>query len=152
MTVRRDREDGDEGLMGRGFCGDGCKVRVAWNFVKMSLPKSGVEQLGSTRKEWVKRVSPNMQVKGKVIKGWVGFPSTTTVEVEEGLVGPENSGKAEIVAPVSMRREIGLPSMMPVTLGSREVMVTGPGSPGLRLSSAVVAALENQLGRSRPPS
>jgi hypothetical protein len=26
----------------------------------MSLPKSGVGQLGSTRKEWVKRVSPSM--------------------------------------------------------------------------------------------
>jgi hypothetical protein len=29
----------------------GCKVRVAWNFDKMSLPKSGVGQLGRTRKE-----------------------------------------------------------------------------------------------------
>jgi hypothetical protein len=29
MTARRDHEDGDEGLMGRSFCGDGCKVRVA---------------------------------------------------------------------------------------------------------------------------
>jgi hypothetical protein len=29
MAVRRDCEDGDEGLMGCGFCGDGCKVRVA---------------------------------------------------------------------------------------------------------------------------
>jgi hypothetical protein len=29
MKVRRDREDGDEGLVGHGFCGDGCKVRVA---------------------------------------------------------------------------------------------------------------------------
>jgi hypothetical protein len=29
MTVRRDHEDEDEGLMGCGFCGDGCKVRVA---------------------------------------------------------------------------------------------------------------------------
>jgi hypothetical protein len=52
MRVRRDHEDEDEGLMGYGFCGDGCKVRVAWNFGKMSLPKSGVGQLGSTRKEW----------------------------------------------------------------------------------------------------
>jgi hypothetical protein len=52
MRVRRDHEDEDEGLMGHGFCGDGCKVRVAWNFGKMSLPKSGVGQLGSTRKEW----------------------------------------------------------------------------------------------------
>jgi hypothetical protein len=71
----------------------------------MSLPKSGVGQLGSTRKEWVKRVSPSMQVKGKVIKGWVGVPSTLTMEVEEGLVGPQNSGKAEKVALVSMGRE-----------------------------------------------
>jgi hypothetical protein len=29
MMARRDHEDGDEGLMGRGFCGDGFKVRVA---------------------------------------------------------------------------------------------------------------------------
>jgi hypothetical protein len=29
MMVRKDHEDEDEGLMGRGFCGDGCKVRVA---------------------------------------------------------------------------------------------------------------------------
>jgi hypothetical protein len=29
MMARRDHEDGDEGLMGCGFCGDGCKVRVA---------------------------------------------------------------------------------------------------------------------------
>jgi hypothetical protein len=74
----------------------------------MSLPKSGVEQLGSTRKEWVKRVSPSispsMQVKEKVINSWVGVPSTPTMKVEEGLVGSQNSSKAEKVAPVSMRR------------------------------------------------
>jgi hypothetical protein len=29
MMARRDREDGDEGLMGCSFCGDGCKLRVA---------------------------------------------------------------------------------------------------------------------------
>jgi hypothetical protein len=29
MMVRRDCEDGDEGFMGRGFCEDRCKVRVA---------------------------------------------------------------------------------------------------------------------------
>jgi hypothetical protein len=29
LMVRRDHEDGDERLMGCGFCGDGCKVRVA---------------------------------------------------------------------------------------------------------------------------
>jgi hypothetical protein len=29
MMARRDHEDGDEGMMGRGFYGDGCKVRVA---------------------------------------------------------------------------------------------------------------------------
>jgi hypothetical protein len=106
----------------------------------MSLSKSGVGQLGSTRKEWVKRVSPSMQVKGKVIKGWVGVPPTPTMEVEEGLVGPQNSGKAEKVAPVSRWREIGLPSMMAITLGSLEVMVTGSGSPGLRQSSATVVS------------
>jgi hypothetical protein len=81
-----------------------------------------------------------MQVKGKVIKGWVGVPSTLTMEVKEGLVGPQNSSRTEKVAPVSMRREIGLPSMMAVTLGSCEVMVIGPGSPGLCLSSAAVAS------------
>jgi hypothetical protein len=47
-----------------------------------------------------------MQVKGKVIKGWVGVLSTLTMEVEGGLVGPQNSGKAEKVAPLSMRKEI----------------------------------------------
>jgi hypothetical protein len=62
------------------------------------------------------------------------------MEVEEGLVGPQNSGKAEKVVPVSMRREIGLLSVMAITLDSREVMVIGPGSPGLRQSSATVAS------------
>jgi hypothetical protein len=62
------------------------------------------------------------------------------MEVEEGLVGPQNSSKAEKVAPVSRRRETGLPSMMAVTLGSHEVMVIRPGSPGLRQSSAAVAS------------
>jgi hypothetical protein len=81
-----------------------------------------------------------MQVKGKVIKGWVGVPSTLTMEVGEGLVCPQNSGKAEKVVPVSMRREIGLPSMMAITLGSSELMVVGPESPGLRQSSATVAS------------
>jgi hypothetical protein len=81
-----------------------------------------------------------MQVKGKVIKGLVGVPSTLTMEVEVGLVGPQNSGKEEIVVPVSRRREIGLLSMMAITLGSREVMVNGPGSPGLHQSSAAVAS------------
>jgi hypothetical protein len=81
-----------------------------------------------------------MQVRGKVIKGWVGVPSTPTMEVKEGLVGPQNSGKAEKVAPVSRRREIGLPSIMAITLGSCEVMVVGPGSPGLRQSSATVTS------------
>jgi hypothetical protein len=62
------------------------------------------------------------------------------MEVEEGLVGPQNSGKAKRVASVSMRREIGLLSVMAITLGSREVMVIGPGSPGLHQSSAAVAS------------
>jgi hypothetical protein len=62
------------------------------------------------------------------------------MEVKEGLVGPQNSGKAEKVAPVSMRREIGLPSMMAITLGSHEVMVIRLGSPGLHHSSATVAS------------
>jgi hypothetical protein len=54
------------------------------------------------------------------------------MEVKEGLVGPQNSGKAEKVALVSRRREIGLPSIMAITLGSHEVMVLGPGSLRLR--------------------
>jgi hypothetical protein len=81
-----------------------------------------------------------MQVRGKVIKGWVGVPSTPTMEVKEGLVGTQNSGKAEKVAPVSRRSKIGLSSIMAITLGSREVTVIGPGSPGLHQSSAAVAS------------
>jgi hypothetical protein len=111
----------------------------------MSLPKSGVGQLGSTRKEWVKRVSPSIQVKGKVIKGWVGVPSTPTMEFEEDLVGSQNSNKAEKVAPMSMKREIGLLSMMAITVGSCEFMVVGPGSPGLHQSSAVVTSTRKSV-------
>jgi hypothetical protein len=81
-----------------------------------------------------------MQIKGEVIKGWVGVPFTLTMEVNEGLVGPQNSGKAEKVMLVSMRRKIGLPSMRAVTLDSLEVMVVGRGSPGPRQSSAVVTS------------
>jgi hypothetical protein len=84
-----------------------------------------------------------MQVRGKVIKGWVRVPSTPTMEVKEGLVGPQNSGKAEKVAPVSRRRELGLPSIMAITLGSHEAMVIGPGSPGFHQSPV----LKDQLGR-----
>jgi hypothetical protein len=62
------------------------------------------------------------------------------MKVEEGLEGPQNSGKAEKVASVSMRRETGLPSMMAITLGSHEVMVIRPESPGLHQSSAAVAS------------
>jgi hypothetical protein len=51
MMVRRGREDGDKGLIGHSLRGSGCKVRVAWNFYKVSLPKSGVGQLERTRKE-----------------------------------------------------------------------------------------------------
>jgi hypothetical protein len=61
------------------------------------------------------------------------------MEVEEGLVGPQNSGKAEKVAPESRRRETGLPLMMAVTLGSREVKVVRPGSPGSQSSAAVAS-------------
>jgi hypothetical protein len=62
------------------------------------------------------------------------------MEVKEGLVGPQNSGKAEKVVLVSRRREIGLLSIMAITLGSCEVMVIGPGSPGLPQSSAAVTS------------
>jgi hypothetical protein len=81
-----------------------------------------------------------MQVKGKDIKGWVGFPSTLSMEVKEGLVGPQNSSKAEKVVLLFMRREIGLPLMRAVTLGSHEVMVVRPGSPGLHQTSATVTS------------
>jgi hypothetical protein len=53
------------------------------------------------------------------------------MEVKEDFVGPQNSNKAEKVVLVSMMREIGLLSMTAVSLGSCEVMVFGPGSPGL---------------------
>jgi hypothetical protein len=49
--ARKGHEDGDKGLMVHSLRGSGCKVRVAWNFDKVSLPKSGVGQLGRTRKE-----------------------------------------------------------------------------------------------------
>jgi hypothetical protein len=62
------------------------------------------------------------------------------MEVEEGLVGPQNSGKAEKVVLVSMRRETGLLSMMAITLGSHEAMVIRPGSPVLCQSSATVSS------------
>jgi hypothetical protein len=39
-----------------------------------------------------------------------------------------------------MRKDISLPSMRAVTLGSCGVMVVGPGSPGLHQSSAIVAS------------
>jgi hypothetical protein len=81
-----------------------------------------------------------MQVKGKVIKGWVGVPSTLIMEVEEGLVGSQNPGKAEKVASVSRRREVSLLSIMAITLGSHEVMVIGPGSLGLHQTFATVAS------------
>jgi hypothetical protein len=84
-----------------------------------------------------------MQVKGKVIKGWVGVPSTPTMEVK---VTCQNSGKAEKVASVSMRKEKGLPSMRAVTLGSHGVMVVRPGSPGLRQSPVLKDQLESREG------
>jgi hypothetical protein len=91
-------------------------------------------------------VSPSIQVKGEIIKGWVRVPSTLTKEVDEGLVGPQNSGKAEKVAPVSMRREIGLPSIMAITLGSSEVMVIRPRSSGLCQSSTAVTIPKRSVG------
>jgi hypothetical protein len=81
-----------------------------------------------------------MQVKGKVIKGWVGVPSTLTMEVKEGLVVPQNSSKAEKMLTVSMMKEIDLPLMTAVTLGSHGIMVVGPGSPGVHQSLAIVAS------------
>jgi hypothetical protein len=41
MMARRGCEDGDKGLMGHSLRGGGCKVRVARNFDKMSLPGVG---------------------------------------------------------------------------------------------------------------
>jgi hypothetical protein len=74
----------------------------------------------------VKSEPLSMQFKGKVSSGWVGVP----MEVCECLVGPQSSSKAEKVAPVSGRKEIVLPSMMAVTLGSPGVIIIGQGSPG----------------------
>jgi hypothetical protein len=68
-----------------------------------------------------------MQVKGKVIKGWLGVPSTPTMEVKEVLAGPQNSSKAEKVVLVSMRREIGLPSMMAITMAPVRLWLSGLG-------------------------
>jgi hypothetical protein len=47
-----------------------------------------------------------MQIKGKVIKGWVGVPSTLTIEVKEGLVGPRTPERQKKwCQSVSMRKE-----------------------------------------------
>jgi hypothetical protein len=62
------------------------------------------------------------------------------MEVEESLVCPHNSSKAQKVALMSMRRKTGLLSLMDITLGSREVMVIGPGSPALLQTSVSVAS------------
>jgi hypothetical protein len=51
IMARRGCEGGEKGLIGCSLRESGCKVRVAWNFDKMSLPKSGVGQLRRTRKE-----------------------------------------------------------------------------------------------------
>jgi hypothetical protein len=67
------------------------------------------------------------------------------MEVEEGLAGPQNFSKAEKMALVSRRREMGLPSIMAITLGSCDVMVVGPGSHGLRQSSATVVSLRKSV-------
>jgi hypothetical protein len=42
ILARKGCEDGDKGLMACSLTGGGCKVRMDWNFDKMSLPKSGV--------------------------------------------------------------------------------------------------------------
>jgi hypothetical protein len=44
------------------------------------------------------------------------------------------------VVPVSMRKEIGLPSIVAITLGSHEVMVVRPESSGLHQSSTAVTS------------
>jgi hypothetical protein len=69
------------------------------------------------------------------------------MEVKEGLEGPQNSGKAEKVAPVSMRREIGLPSMRAVTLGSQELWLLGLGVLGSISHQPQSLVLKDQLGR-----
>jgi hypothetical protein len=68
------------------------------------LPKSGVGQWGRVGKQ--------------------------RVDGCECRVGPQDSGKAEKVAPVSRRKETGLPSMMAVTPGSVGVLPSGRGVPG----------------------
>lgn len=52
--------------------------------------------------------------------------STPTVETVEWIVGLEYSGKVEEVAPVSMRKEIGLPVTDRVTQGSFLLIMVRP--------------------------
>jgi hypothetical protein len=71
-----------------------------------------------------------MQLKGKVISGWLGG------DLHPNNAVPQNSSKAKKEMPVSRRKEIGLPLMMAVTLGSHGVITTRLRSPGPLQSSA----------------
>lgn len=72
----------------------------------------------------MKGVPNRLQSKGPVVYVW--RVSTPTVEMEE----LENSGKTENVAPVSNKKEMGLPDTDSVTLNSEAVMVVGATDPG----------------------
>jgi hypothetical protein len=49
--ARKGCEKAGKGTSGLLLEGQGYKVRVAWNFERMSCPKSGVGQLGRIKKE-----------------------------------------------------------------------------------------------------
>ena len=55
--------------------------------------------------------------------GFVSFMSIPTTEAEEGVKGPEYSGRTENVVPISRIKEMGLPATRKVTLGSAVVLV-----------------------------
>ena len=54
------------------------------------------------------------------------MPSTPTAETGDLIVGLEYSGRAESAAPVSIRKEIGLPATDRVTRGSILLIMVGP--------------------------
>ena len=76
------------------------------------------------------------------------MPSTPTIETVEWNVGLEYSGRAEEIAPASMRKEIGLPATDRVSQGSVLLIMVGPYVvPGHRQSAA---ANPGRYGSSKP--
>lgn len=61
----------------------------------MSPPSIGMGHLGSTRNEWLKTELQSEQVRAGVVTGCEIRLSTPAMEIWEGGVGPENSGRAE---------------------------------------------------------